>query len=393
MSRQPINLSPDLKQLEEDGYEIEIQSGHLILHNVPYVNAQRQVKLGKLVSVLDLAGDVTTKPKTHVAMFAGEHPCDRNGNKLRNMEHGSADQTICDGLVTNHSFSCKPREGYSDYFQKMTTYVAMISSHAEAIDPNVTARTCRVIENDDSGSPFNYVDNASSRAGISAHTKRLKLAKLGIIGLGGTGSYVLDLVVKTPVSEINLFDGDWFLQHNAFRSPGAPTIEELREKQKKVHYFQERYAAMHRNVIPHDFNIDETNAELLRKFDFVFLCMDGGRGKKPIIQMLEEFGVPFIDVGMGIENSDDGLRGILRVTTSTTDQRAHVWDKQRVPFSEVDVDDVYSTNIQVADLNALNASLAVVKWKKLFGFYADLENEYFSTYTIDGNKIINEDQV
>ena len=37
-------------------------------------------------------------------------------------------------------------------------------------------------------------------------------------------------------------------------------------------------------------------------------------------------------------------------------------------------------------------ALAVIKWKKLLGFYRDLENEYFSAYTLDGNSIVNEDQ-
>ncbi|MFC6355756.1 hypothetical protein [Luethyella okanaganae] len=30
--------------------------------------------------------------------------------------------------------------------------------------------------------------------------------------------------------------------------------------------------------------------------------------------------------------------------------------------------------------------------KKLFGFYADLEQEHYSAYTIDGNHLLNEDQ-
>jgi tRNA A37 threonylcarbamoyladenosine dehydratase len=77
-----------------------------------------------------------------------------------------------------------------------------------------------VIESGDDDSPFNYIDDASGRAGITAHTNRLSLARVAIVGLGGTGSYVLDLVVKTPVREIHAFDGDWFVQHNAFRSPG-----------------------------------------------------------------------------------------------------------------------------------------------------------------------------
>ena len=73
--------------------------------------------------------------------------------------------------------------------------------------------------------PFNYIDTASSRAEIDVVTAKLaKLKRIAIVGLGGTGSYVLDLVAKTPVWEIHLYDGDAFLQHNAFRSPGAPTL-------------------------------------------------------------------------------------------------------------------------------------------------------------------------
>ena len=55
--------------------------------------------------------------------------------------------------------------------------------------------------------------------------------------------------------------------------------------------------------------------------------------------------------------------------------------------------DVYASNIQVADLNALNACLAVIKWKKLRGFYRDLEQEHHSTYTTDGGMLLNGDQL
>ena len=95
---------------------------------------------------------------------------------------------------------------------------------------------------------------------------------------------------------------------------------------------------------------------------------------------------------MGVYLTDEKLYSIIRITTSRDKQRNHAYEKQRIPFSAGDRDDLYSRNIQVADLNALNAALAVIKWKKIFGFYADLEYEHFSTYTIDGNIIINEDQ-
>lgn len=54
--------------------------------------------------------------------------------------------------------------------------------------------------------------------------------------------------------------------------------------------------------------------------------------------------------------------------------------------------DPYATNIQVVELNALNAALAIIRWKRLSGFYVDTEAEHFSTYAIDGNHITNGDQ-
>lgn len=399
MSRQLINHSQDLTKLENEGYEVTVTTtGYLVVHNVPYVNANKEVKCGKLVSELDLAGNVTTTPKTHVVMFSGEYPCDKDGHELNKIMHSSTRKEVGDGIVIDHTFSSKltsaesGHRGYLNYHEKMETYVNILSSHAQVIDQNATAKTFRVIESNSSESIFNYIDTASSRAGITAITNKLELAKIGIVGLGGTGSYILDLVAKTPVKEIHLFDGDKFLQHNAFRSPGAASIEELKEKPKKVHYLMNKFSPLRKNIFANDFNIDESNIELLREMSYIFLCIDGGRTKKPIIDKLEEFGLPFIDVGMGIELTDNSLRGILRVTTSSSKLRDHIRNKHRIPFSDMDVDNIYSNNIQVADLNALNAALAVIKWKKMVGFYADLEGEHFSAYTIDGNSIINEDQ-
>lgn len=394
MSRPLISHSDDLTKLRNEGYEVEIRAGHLVIGNVPYVNENKEVKYGALVSELTLAGNVTAPPSTHAIMFVGEHPCDKNGSKLAKISNASKQKDLGGGLTIDHTFSSKPVPSgkYENYYTKMTAYIGMISCHAEAIDPSATARTFPVVDTEDPDSPFNYDDTASSRAEITTVSEKLKLPKVAIVGLGGTGSYILDLLTKTPVKEIHIFDTDTFFQHNAFRSPGAASVEEMHAHPKKVHYHRDRYTPLRGNIVAHDCNVDESNAELLSDANFVFLCMDGGRAKKPIINKLEELGVPFVDVGMGIELIDGSLRGILRVTTSTEPKRNHVHEKQRIPLSDDDGDDLYSRNIQVADLNALNAALAVIKWKKLFGFYADLENEHFSTYTIDGNIITNEDR-
>jgi ThiF family len=394
MSHQLINRSPDLKRLQDEGYDLEIRSGFLLVKDVPYVNSRREVKRGILVSKLILAGDVTTRPDDHVAYFAGDHPCRADGTEIEQIKNASGERALADGVVIQHSFSAKPKPAghYDDYYAKVTTYVAILSGPATLIDPTARATTFPVIqpEKEKEETPFNYIDTASSRAEINLVTKKLELRKIAIVGLGGTGSYVLDLVAKTPVKKIHLFDGDTFLQHNAFRSPAAPSVDDLRAKLPKVTYFKNLYSKMHDGIIDHAVYIDAGNVEELRDMNFVFLCLDSGEAKKLIVERLESFGLPFVDVGMGVQLTDDALGGILRVTTSRPNQRDHL--RNRVSFGNGGRGNEYDRNIQIADLNALNAALAVIKWKKLFGFYRDLKCEHHSTYTIDCNLLTSEDR-
>jgi hypothetical protein len=393
MSQQLINRSFDLKQLQDEGYDIEIRSNYLLLKNIPYVNSRAEIDYGVLVSELTLAGNITTTPSTHVVMFSGEYPCNKDGTPIEQIRNTSNRQVLGENLVIEHAFSSKPVGGYVNYYDKMTTYIRIIASPAISINHEVTARTYPVISPEiEQDSVFNYIDTASSRAGISAISEKLKISKVAIVGMGGTGSYVLDLIAKTEVKEIHLFDGDRFLQHNAFRSPGAASREELGLKAHKATYFQEVYSKMRKGIFAHNFFIDDSNIDELHDMGFVFLCVDNNIVKKLIVEKLESFGISFIDTGVGVYEVEGSLHGMLRITTSTPEQRSHVSERNRIPFLEGIDGNEYSRNIQIADLNALNAALAVVKWKKLFGFYQDLESEYFSVYTVDGNSIINEDQ-
>jgi len=147
---------------------------------------------------------------------------------------------------------------------------------------------------------------------------------------------------------------------------------------------------MRHGIVPHPTPMGPETLHELEGLDFVFLCMEG-KGKEPIVEKLEAHGIAFIDVGMGVTVSGTSLRGQIRTTTSTQSMRAHVRDKKRIPFATVDEVNEYDKNIQVVELNALNAALAVIKWKKLLGFYADDGNEHFSVFVISGSETINED--
>ena len=95
---------------------------------------------------------------------------------------------------------------------------------------------------------------------------------------------------------------------------------------------------------------------------------------------------------MGIYREGGKLGGIVRTTTSEPDQRSHIRAKNRIDMAGGGVGE-YERNIQMAELNALNAALAVIKWKKIRGIYQDIVREGDSGYILDGNKIINRDLV
>ncbi len=392
MSHRVISRSPDLKQLEDEGYELEIKSGHLLIKHVPYVTPSGKVDYGVLVSVLELANDVTVKPARHEVTFSGEIPSDKEGNPLTYIIASSGTQTLAEGIEIHHTFSRKPLDGYRDYHHKMTAYIAIVSDPAQQIDPEATAMTFPLVPDDDEGSVFNYADTASSRAGIALVTDKLKVNPIAIVGLGGTGSYILDLVAKTPVKEIHLFDGDTFSQHNAFRAPGAPTGEELENRPKKPEHLARQYAPMRSGIIDHNYYIDDSNVDELHGMSFVFLALDKGAAKKLIVAKLGEFGIPFVDVGMGVYDADGALGGQLRTTTVTPANHEAIGIKKLIDFSDGDENNEYSQNIQIADLNSLHAALAVIKWKKLLGFYADLGSEHESIYAINDNSLINESE-
>lgn len=389
MSQQLINRSPDLKRLRDEGYEIQIIGGYLLAYNIPYVNSDKVIKFGTLVSELTLSNNtLTARPKTHVINFIGEHPCNKDGSLITAIIHGSQNQTLFQGITINHMFSNKPPNGYDNYYHKISRYAEIISAPAKSMDKTVSEKTFKVIEDIDIETTFKYLDTNTSRAKIHEMNTRFNGQKIAIIGLGGTGAYILDLVAKTPVQQIHLFDGDKFLQHNAFRSPGAASIAQLEKQLEKVDYYAEIYSNMHRNIIAHPYYMNEETLTELNQMSYVFICVDKNGVRKIIMNYLLKMQIPFIDVGLGVNVAENNLVGTIRITTGTAEKNNHLSSR----VSAVDGDDnEYNTNIQIADLNALNATFAVIKWKKMSGFYQDLKGEHHTSYSLNVSQLLNED--
>jgi hypothetical protein len=120
---------------------------------------------------------------------------------------------------------------------------------------------------------------------------------------------------------------------------------------------------MHRGIVPHRSYVDGETLPLLRACGFVFVCVDKAATRCGVLNLLARAGTPAIDVGMGLRVEPDGIAGMVRVGDGCTAQISE-------PTDVDDDQNPYRANVQIAELNALNASLAVIEWKRRLGFYA-----------------------
>ena len=94
MARRPIDRSPALKELRDEGFDIEVVDGYLLMHDVPYVNDKREVKRGVLIAALNLTNDVAQPPSDHQAKWAGDCPCNEDGSIMQGLGPSSTPMMI-----------------------------------------------------------------------------------------------------------------------------------------------------------------------------------------------------------------------------------------------------------------------------------------------------------
>jgi hypothetical protein len=387
MSNPPTGPEDSVSGLLADGYDLVLQNGHLNVRRIPYLALDGARTDGRLVlPVNDSGGVIADAIGDHTIWFAGEEPRDERGAPL-----GSASaRDIGDGDSVSFMLSFKPAGGsYASLYEKVRTYARILSTPARGIDPTLTATPGAAFQVVEDGLPLVYRDTNTTRAGLTALNNVFRCHRIAIVGVGGSGSYILDQVAKTWVDRIDLFDGDVFENHNAFRAPGAAAHETLQAGRNKAEYFAEEYSRMHSGIKAHPEHLSMDNIHLLADATFVFLAAADAHERPMIMAWLRDHDIPFIDVGMGLRHVDGGLTGLLKSTTYLPGSSISLPTKPAMAPGEDD----YSTNIQVADLNALNALLAVIGWKRYLGFYATYTPANETVYKIFLNELRNGDAI
>jgi len=366
MSQKLLNRNEVLKKFVNDGLHISISPPYLVINDVPYVKKDCNIGYGKIVSQMVLSGDTVNKPTTHVVYFSGEFPCDQFGKEIERLRHQTLNQDIAN-IKVFYSFSNKNERWNHNEYEKIMNYIHIITAPVYELNSTVTPYNYHLPETTelDPSYPFRYIDTNSSRNGTEGMNNLFSNQKIGIIGIGGTGSYILDLVSKTQVMNIHLYDGDKFNTHNAFRAPGAASVEELNCNMFKTDYFKNIYQNMHNGIISHHYMLDQNNLNELSELDFVFIAIDANQTKKSILEYLIHNKIPFIDSGISVKYDNQNFTSTIRVNL-VDHTNSETWDSL-IPLSGKD--DIYQTNIQLAEINNLAAVHSVIMWKKYIHFY------------------------
>ena len=270
-------------------------------------------------------------------------------------------------------------------YAKQIVGAAWAAGHSEAASPAMP-------------DPFKIPNTFEARAGINPVQDRIRGQSIAIIGLGGTGAYVLDLVAKTPVKEIHLLDSDDVEWHNLKRAPGAPTAEEIESMRegslRKVDYYHSKYASLREGIHPHAVRVDSPSmfGEFLsaHPIDYAFVCIDqltdGDSARQDAVYCaLSEAEVPFIDSGVSITVEDRAVTGA--VTTSAYDAGSMAW-KDAIPNARVVGDVPGYRNVQLPEVNTLAAALAVMEWRRRTEQYVSKPASFLHKFRLEKPSIV-----
>ncbi len=392
MFQRLVSHNDDIRRLVEKGYAVGFDSNCLVIRDIPYLDQFLQLQIGAFVTKLVFVDQNKVVQDDHQVYFAGSVPYNLDGKPIPNLAGGPIQLPLSPhsrDVVVERSFSNNPRitHKFLDFFEKIESYVSIISGPAMA-KFDASPFTYRIVEHEQEDSVFKLQDTLTSRAEITDLSNMFKDEVVAIIGLGGTGSYILDFLAKTPVKEILIFDADHYYVHNAFRSPGRLQEDELGSFKASVYGL--RYENFRKGLKAIPRFVDETCKEDFMNVTFAFICVDKGSSRATIIDLLVELKIPFIDVGMGLGRKGSTLKGMIRTSYFSTDAEQITKEREMVPLSN-NPDDAYKTNIQISELNALNACLAVIRYKQLRGFYKESVANFNLLFDISDMKIVGSD--
>ena len=357
-------IDDEVKELNsKNGISCIREGKFLVVKGICYLNSDLKIKTnGIFVDELD----PNFLMKDHTLCFKGDRPIRKDGRDFSFVN--PVEKNFPCNITTQYFLSRKPESGkFENIVTKIEFYRKKFLSEVLKKDPEFnTAEYPRSVCNSLSLDPQTNLAYLGHYK-LQDVSKKLENLKIGIIGIGGTGSHILDMVSKTPVKEIHIFDKDILEKRNFFRMPGGLSKEKY-EGRSKVEFFKKVYENLGaRTIKAYKQDVTDKNLNELIDLDFIFISIDRPEEKRKIIDFLKIHKKSFIDVGMGVLKDDKCLSLIATLRTVLCVPNDYT-NAEKIHMNSNSSENAYD-HAQIIELNSLQASLAVIQWKKIYGFY------------------------
>ncbi len=163
-------------------------------------------------------------------------------------------------------------------------------------------------------------------------------AKVGIVGLGGTGSPTAEQLVRMGVKDIVLIDPDYFSPSNITRVYGSfysdrkskwpkwfPLIKKKRAKVDIASDHMRRINPVVNIRSIRDSVVKDTALRSLLDRDVIFCCTDEHWGRSLVNQLSYQYLIPVINMGVRIDSKENMIRGAFGVIDIIRPDKPCLW--------------------------------------------------------------------
>lgn len=216
--------------------------------------------------------------------------------------------------------------------------------------------------------------------------KQIRNIKVGIIGVGGTGSSIAEQLIRLGVKDITIVDKDHLEDTNLTRMYGSFQSNfqswlkfVSKDKVYKVDAIRKHLLRINRNALVTAIRGNIVQHKITTKIldrDFLFLCTDEHWGRSIINQVAYQYLIPTINMGLRIDSNNGYIKGAAGAVDILMPGKPCLWCRgilnsdriytESLPEKEKDslmregyVEDIDTPAPSVISLTTTLASLAV----------------------------------
>lgn len=182
------------------------------------------------------------------------------------------------------------------------------------------------------------------RAFGSEIQKLLKRLHIGVIGAGGTGSAVMEQLIRLGVGKITIVDNQRLEASNVNRVYGSSTFDDGASKTALLARLGANIG-LHTDIeqVPRHLSY-KTVAQALRDCDIIFGCTDDEWGRSILTRLAVYYLIPVLDLGVLIDPHGEQIRSIQGRVTMLAAGVACLFCRERITSARVAAESITATD-------------------------------------------------